>query len=165
MFRWMLGFSPILLRRNSSWEEPPPGGVGWGVWVLCRLIVPLSMWFLDHLVRYLLFLVNVAWKQSSPIYFCVLYNVWWVRCFIKQTQSMPRSCLFYTHCFLFSFIMYLLALRHGRENMRTAWWYLLSACWEPKILPLMSVYSYIPCQEKTTIRSNTIRQMWRQISK
>ena len=105
------------------------------------LIVPLSRWFLDHLVRYLLFLVNVAWKQSSPIYFCVLYNVWWVRCFIKQTQSMPRSCLFYTHCFLFSFIMYLLALRHGRENIRTAWWYLLSACWEPKILRLMSVYS------------------------
>jgi len=33
---------------------------------------------------------------------------------------------FYMHCFLFSCIMYLSQLR--RRDIRTAWWYLLSAC-------------------------------------
>ncbi len=46
------------------------------------------------------------------------------RSFIKHAQSMARR--FYTHCFLFSCIMYLSQLR--RPDIRTAWWYLLSAC-------------------------------------
>jgi hypothetical protein len=41
---------------------------------------------------------------------------------------MARPSRFYTHLFLFSCVMYLSQLRHGRENIRTAWWYLLSAC-------------------------------------
>lgn len=39
---------------------------------------------------------------------------------------MARSSCFFTHCFLFSLIAYFLRLRHAREHVRTAWWYLLS---------------------------------------
>ena len=46
---------------------------------------------------------------------------------IKPAPRMARSCCFFTHCFLFSFLMYLSQLR-VREDVRTAWWYLLSAC-------------------------------------
>ncbi len=45
---------------------------------------------------------------------------------IKHAQRMAHG--FFTHCYLFSVVAYISQLRLARDDIRTAWWYLLSAC-------------------------------------